>query len=400
MNIQRITILGSTGSIGDSTLDVVHLNAEQFRVFALTAHSNWQKLLQQIIQFKPEFAVCVDKDSAARLLLEVNKQKLPTSILSGTEGLETVASADEVDTVMAAIVGAAGLMPTLAAVKAGKRILLANKEALVMAGEIFMAEVSKSRALLLPVDSEHNALFQCLPNHNYRIGEKIDWKDCGVEKLILTASGGPFLNQTQQQLEEKTPEQACAHPNWEMGKKISVDSATLMNKGLEVIEASFMFAIAPDNIEVLIHPQSIVHSMVSYKDGSVLAELGNPDMRTPIAHALSWPQRINAGVDALDLIKQGQLDFSEPDLEHFKCLKMAFRVLDIGGTAPAILNAANEIAVQAFLDETIKFTEIAEIIEETLNSIEPTQASSLELVIKADSIARIQAAELVSKRIA
>jgi len=284
----------------------------------------------------------------------------------------------------------------LAAAKAGKRVLLANKESLVMAGDIFMQQVKQNNALLLPVDSEHNALFQCLPNHLYQPGKSIDWSGYGVTKLLLTASGGPFLDKNLSQLEELTPEQACAHPNWEMGKKISVDSATLMNKGLEVIEASYLFGVAAENIEVVVHPQSIVHSLVSYQDGSVLAELGNPDMRTPIAHVLAWPERIVSGVQPLDLVQVAQLDFKAVDLERFKCLKMAYQALNIGGTSATILNAANEVAVDAFLKGRIKFNLIPEIIEEGLNHLESVAASSIEVVIEADENARAHASELIS----
>ncbi len=394
---QCITILGSTGSIGDSTLDVIASNLDCFELYALTAKSDWQKLLKQIRQFRPIVAVCVDASAAQQLQQAIKHENLSTEVISGASALENVASCQQVDTVMAAIVGAAGLLPSLAAAKAGKKILLANKESLVMAGDIFIQQVQQNKALLLPVDSEHNALFQCLPNHIYKAGDAVDWQNCGVEKLILTASGGPFLNKSISQLANVTPQQACAHPRWKMGRKISVDSATLMNKGLEVIEASYLFAIEAKNIEVMIHPQSIVHSMVSYKDGSVLAELGNPDMRTPIAHVMAWPERVESGVVALDLVEISQLDFKKPDLVRFKCLKMAYQALSSGGTATAILNAANEVAVQAFLNEAIAFNSIPEIIEEVLNTTESTQAVSLEVVINADQQARIAAFDLITR---
>lgn len=396
MKKQRLTILGSTGSIGDSTLSVIAANPNKFDVFALTAKSNWQKLFTQIALFKPVYAVCVEESAAKLLQKKVTAANLKTEILHGPNALERVAGETEVDTVMAAIVGAAGLLSSLAAVKAGKKVLLANKESLVMAGEIFIQQVRQNNALLLPVDSEHNALFQCLPNHLYEVGKSIDWSRCGVEKLILTASGGPFLDKNLSELENVTPEQACAHPNWVMGKKISVDSATLMNKGLEVIEASYLFGIAGENIEVVVHPQSIVHSLVSYQDGSVLAELGNPDMRTPIAHVMAWPVRVNSGVKPLDLIEVAQLDFKAVDLDRFKCLKMAYQALSSGGTSSVILNAANEVAVEAFLNKTIRFNTIPEIIETVLNQHENHSAITIEIVIEADRKARKLAAQLVS----
>jgi 1-deoxy-D-xylulose-5-phosphate reductoisomerase len=396
LNRQRITILGSTGSIGDSTLNVVAVNPELFEIYALTAKSNWQKLFSQVQQFSPDIAVCVDQDAATQLQKKIKAANLKTEVLQGFDALDKVASDSEVDTVMAAIVGAAGLKPSLAAATAGKRILLANKEALVMAGDIFMQQVKNNNALLLPVDSEHNALFQCLPNHLYQPGKSINWSECGVEKLVLTASGGPFLDRNLDQLNDVTPAQACAHPNWEMGKKISVDSATLMNKGLEVIEASYLFGIAANNIEVVVHPQSIVHSLVSYQDGSVLAELGNPDMRTPIAHVLGWPSRVNSGVKPLDLVEIAQLDFKAVDLNRFKCLKMAYQALNKGGTSSAILNAANEVAVDSFLKGLIKFNAISEIIEEVLNKLESQSAATIDVVIEADQNARSHTSGLIS----
>ncbi len=397
MTKQSITILGATGSIGISTLEVLSLNPEQFNVFALTANCQWQKLLVLIKQFKPQVAVCFDEESAACLNDAVVQLNLDTLILSGAEGLNQVAAEPAVDTVIAAIVGSAGLLPTLSAVKAGKKIMLANKEALVMAGDFFIQQVKKYNALLLPVDSEHNALFQCLPNHLYGKNEQIDWHQLGVEKLILTASGGPFLNTPLTELENITPVQACAHPNWKMGKKISVDSATLMNKGLEVIEASYLYGISAADIDVVIHPQSIVHSMVSYLDGSVLAELGNPDMRTPIAHVLAWPKRIKSGVAPLDFMKNNQLDFQTPDLDKFPCLALAFAALQTGGTAPAVINAANEIAVAAFLHGQLSFLGIAKIIESTLNEATISAADNLQRILKADHQAREIASSNIKK---
>ncbi len=392
---QSITLLGATGSVGASTLDVISRNPQKLVIYALTANKNWQKLFKLVQRHQPQWAVCFDEDAALQLNQAVKDSGLSTGVLSGMAGLEQVASDTAVDTVVAAIVGAAGLLPTLAAVQSGKKIMLANKEALVMAGDFFMQQVARHRALLLPVDSEHNALFQCLPNHHYKNGQPIDWSELGVEKLVLTASGGPFLHSSLHQLEQVTPDQACHHPNWKMGRKISVDSATLMNKGLEVIEASYLYAISADSIDVLIHPQSIIHSMVSYKDGSVLAELGNPDMRTPIAHVLCWPERITSGVGPLDLVKHHQLDFSAPDLTRFPCVALAYRALKQGGTAPAIINAANEIAVAAFLEQQIAFLKIATVIEMTLNQLQPTPAHDLPTILQADEHARKVASAVV-----
>lgn len=394
---QSISLLGATGSIGTSTLDVISRNSEQFEIFALTANTQWEKLFELIKIHRPKWAVCCDAKAAESLQKVVHAAELSTQILSGLSGLKQVASEASVDTVVAAIVGAAGLLPTLSAVQAGKRILLANKEALVMAGDFFMQQVIKHQALLLPVDSEHNALFQCLPNHHYKNGVKVNWCQLGVNKLVLTASGGPFLNKSLEELEGITPDQACAHPNWKMGRKISVDSATLMNKGLEVIEASYLYGVSEDSIDVLIHPQSIIHSMVSYEDGSVIAELGNPDMRTPIAQALSWPERISSGVEPLDLVRNNFLNFSAPDLSKFPCLGLAYKALKLGGTAPAIINAANEEAVAAFLQQNIEFLQIAEVIKLTLNCLDVTPASDLETILSADKQARLEAKRILSR---
>jgi len=381
--IRHLTILGSTGSIGESTLDVVMRHHDQFHVVALTANSNFEKMLVQCRHFQPRYAVMLDEESAERLDVEIRKEGLETSVLSGVESLEKVASLSEVDTVMAAIVGAAGIRPTFAAACAGKQVLLANKETLVMAGRIFMDVVKKHQASLLPIDSEHNAIHQSLPhNFNGNLAE------VGVRRILLTASGGPFRHSSLSVLEQVTPEQACAHPNWDMGRKISVDSATMMNKGLEVIEAHWLFDAAPEKIQVVIHPQSVIHSMVEYVDGSVLAQLGNPDMRTPIAHALGYPERIDSGVTSLDIFKIARLDFEAPDLERFPCLDLAYQALAIGGNMPAILNAANEIAVASFLDGQMPFTAIPSMIEQVMQTISHKEISTLEDVLEADNLAR------------
>lgn len=382
--MKSLCILGSTGSIGRSTLDVVSRHADRYRVFALTAHHNVDLLFQQCIRFVPDFAVLGDPQRADALRTRLAQSPAShTQVLSGAGALQQVAGHDQVDVVMAAIVGAAGLLPTLAAATAGKRVLLANKEALVMSGELFMRAVREHGAELLPIDSEHNAIFQCMPSGS-RTGEAAS----GVRKIILTASGGPFLGWSREQLSEVTPEQACAHPNWSMGRKISVDSATLMNKGLEVIEASWLFRVGSPQIQVVVHPQSIIHSMVDYVDGSVLAQLGNPDMRTPIAHALAWPERIDSGVSPLDLVANNRFDFQAPDLEHFPCLRLAYDALDAGGTAPTVLNAANEVAVDAFLQQRIKFLQIPVVIEQCLTRHDLPQGHTLEVVLHADHTAR------------
>lgn len=388
--MRKITVLGATGSIGSSTLDVISRHPDQFEVYALTANSQFQKMFELCKQFKPQYVVMVSESAAVQLKELLNSENLSTEVLSGEQALEEVSAASDVDDVMAAIVGAAGLKPTLAAVREGKRILLANKEALVMTGHLFMEEVQKSGSILLPIDSEHNAIFQCMPS-NYRDG----LPKTGVRKILLTASGGPFRTRKIETLHDVTPAEAVAHPNWSMGQKISVDSATMMNKGLEVIEARWLFDASSEQIEVVIHPQSVIHSMVQYIDGSVLAELGNPDMRTPIAHALSWPERIESGVADLDIFDVARLDFEKPDNNRFPCLGLAFKALDMGGTAPAILNAANEVAVDAFLSNKIKFTQIAEIIEKSLNQIELQNADTLEVVFEADNEARNVAQQFI-----
>ena len=381
--IQRITVLGATGSIGQSTLDVIARHPDRFSVFALSAQRQDTKLLEQVLRFEPRYAVMVDADAALRLQSALRAAGSRTEVLSGSAALEQVAAADEVDMVMAAIVGAAGLRPTLAAAQAGKKILLANKEALVLSGQLFMDAVADNGAVLLPIDSEHNAVFQALPaGYARRPGAS------GVRKVLLTASGGPFRASSIEQLRAVTPDQACAHPNWVMGRKISVDSATMMNKGLEVIEAHWLFGAPADIIEVVVHPQSVIHSMVEYVDGSVIAQLGNPDMRTPIAHALAWPERIDAGVRALDLFDIARLDFERPDLQHFPCLALAFAALRAGGAVPATLNAANEEAVEAFLAQRIGFLDIARVIEACLERSPDFAVDSLDAVLAADAQAR------------
>lgn len=384
---QRITVLGATGSIGVSTLDVIARHPDRYSVFALTADTKWELLAQQCAVHQPVFAVIRD-DAYASLLTEALKSTgTDTTVLVGTEGLAYVASHADVDTVMAAIVGAAGLLPTLAAVNAAKRVLLANKEALVMAGSVFTQAVIQSGAILLPIDSEHNAIFQCLPNESANF-LKEGVSSSGVRRILLTASGGPFRETPVNMLASVTPEQACAHPNWSMGRKISVDSATMLNKGLELIEACWLFNVAPSDIQVVVHPQSVIHSMVEYVDGSVLAQLGNPDMRTPIAHALAWPQRIDSGVSSLDLFAVATLDFSAPDLERFPCLRLAQEAAAAGGSAPCILNAANEIAVDAFLNRHIRFTQIADVVEACLTHLSATTVDTLDDVLRADHTAR------------
>jgi 1-deoxy-D-xylulose-5-phosphate reductoisomerase len=387
---QRLAILGATGSIGSSTLDVVGRHPDRFEVIALTGHRRLDVLEEQCRKYQPRYAVVGEIADARRLASMLSGTG--TEVLAGPASLAQVASLPEVDTVMAAIVGAAGLEPTLAAVRAGKKVLLANKEALVMAGSLFMNEVRLGGAVLLPIDSEHNAVFQSLP-HDY--SGKLE--QSGIRKILLTASGGPFRATPIDRLGGVTPDQACAHPNWVMGRKISVDSATLMNKGLEVIEARWLFNASPDQIEVVVHPQSIIHSLVQYVDGSVVAELGNPDMRTPIAHALAYPERIEAGVASLDLFEVGQLNFEKPDLDRFPCLALAYRALRTDGNASAVLNAANEVAVEAFLAGKLPFLRIAEVIASALDEV-PTQAvPDLEAVLAADVQGRRAAQRAVAR---
>ena len=390
--MQQITVLGSTGSIGVSTLDVVARHPDKFSIVALTANTQVDLLFGQCQQFKPGYAVMLDEDAAAQLRQRVQESGLSTVVLSGMAALEQVSVLPEVATVMAAIVGAAGLRPTLAAARAGKKILLANKEILVMAGNVFMDAVRASGSVLLPIDSEHNAIFQALPR-----GYDGDPAGNGVRRILLTASGGPFRNTPLGELHNVTPEQACAHPNWVMGRKISVESATMMNKGLEVIEAHWLFGASADDIQVVVHPQSVIHSLVEYVDGSVLAQLGNPDMRTPIAFGLAYPDRIDAGVAPLDLFKVATLNFSAPDFERFPCLALAYQALRAAGTAPAVLNAANEVAVAAFLDQQIAFLSIPRVIEAVLNQLQVSTVSSLGDVLDADAEARSAADQFIRK---
>jgi 1-deoxy-D-xylulose-5-phosphate reductoisomerase len=388
---QTLTILGSTGSIGESTLAVARRHAGRYRIHALCAHRQWQKLLVQCQEFTPRYAVLGDAADAARLSAKLRAMNLETEVLHGPQALCEVAAAPESEIVMAAIVGAAGLLPAYRAVQAGKKVLLANKEALVMTGALFMEAAARHGATLLPVDSEHNAIFQSLP-----AGFRPGLGDAGVRRLLLTASGGPFRQRSLAELERVTPEEACAHPNWAMGRKISVDSATMMNKGLELIEAHWLFGVPGERIQVLVHPQSIVHSLVEYVDGSVLAQLGNPDMRTPIAHALAYPERIESGVAPLDLCQIARLEFHAPDLERFPALRLAHVALAAGGTAPAILNAANEIAVAAFLEGRLSFTGIPRLVEAVLEALPGGAADSLDAVWSADHRARHCAMELLS----
>ncbi len=385
-----VTVLGSTGSIGVSTLDVIARHPDVYKVVALTANRDVARMFEQCQMFNPRYAVMVDEQAAELLVAQLKNSDSETQVLAGMAGLITVATLPEAECVMAAIVGAAGLLPTLAAAEAGKRILLANKEALVLSGNIFMDTVQKHGALLLPVDSEHNAIFQCLP-HDYAG----DITQAGICQILLTASGGPFRTRALEELVDVTPAEACAHPNWEMGRKISVDSATMMNKGLEVIEARWLFNLEPQQIQVVIHPQSVVHSMVEYVDGSVLAQLGSPDMRTPIASALAWPKRIDAGVQRLNLFKVAHLDFSEPDFNRFPCLRLAYEALAEGGTATATLNAANEVAVEAFLNGELRFTAIADVVRKTLNNISSVKAECIDTVLDADREARLYARHLI-----
>ncbi len=390
--MKGICILGATGSIGISTLDVVGRHPDLYRVVALTAHRDAERLAEQCRRHRPKVAVLADEGAARRLGGLLAGMDGAPEILAGPAVLEEVATLTEVDIVMAAIVGAAGLLPTLAAARAGKRLLLANKEALVVAGEILMSAAAASGALLLPIDSEHNAIFQCMPPGYERGLERV-----GVERILLTASGGPFLHWSLVELGRVTPEQACAHPNWNMGRKISVDSATMMNKGLELIEACWLFGTRPERIQIVIHPQSVIHSLVQYVDGSVLAQLGNPDMRTPIAHALAWPERLISGVSPLDLFAVGHLDFEPPGFDRFPCLSLAIQAAEAGGTAPAILNAANEVAVAAFLGGRIGFTAIAEVVAATLDRL-PARAvpqDGLETLLATDHEARLLAEQML-----
>ena len=390
----QITLLGATGSIGVSTLDVIGRHPERYQIHALTANTSVDAMEALCIKWMPAYAVMNDEVSAKELSSRFQDNDIHTQVLTGEDGLLQVVQQECVDCVVAAIVGAAGLVPTLAAAKSGKRILLANKEALVMSGKLFVDTAKENNAVLMPVDSEHNAIFQCLPDclttHHSSVKITNQNASAGIERIWLTASGGPFRSYSADELHDVTPEQAVDHPNWDMGRKISVDSATLMNKGLELIEAYWLFDMDIADIDVVVHPQSVIHSMVTYVDGSVLAQLGNPDMRTPIAHALAWPERIESGVEPLNIFDVAKLDFERPDLDRFPCLRLCYEAIKTGGSATIVLNAANEIAVSAFLDEKIGFTDIAVLVEKTLDEAVITEdVSSLELILEADKKARI-----------
>ena len=391
--MKGICILGSTGSIGVSTLDVVGRHPNLYQVIALTANTNIADLFQQCLDHRPQYVVVVDTQKAEEFKRLIASSEVSSiEVLTGTAGLEKVSVLTAVDSVMAAIVGAAGLLPTLAAAKAGKTVLLANKEALVMSGDLFMEAVAESNAQLLPIDSEHNAIFQCMPA-GYQAGDKAPV----ARRILLTASGGPFRTMPVEQLVDVTPAQAVAHPNWDMGQKISVDSATMMNKGLEMFEACLLFNMSSDKIQIVLHPQSIIHSMVDYVDGTVLAQMGNPDMRIPIAHALAMPERFESGAEPLNIFDVKRMDFEEPDLERFPCLRLAYQAIDAGGIMPTVLNAANEIAVAAFLQERIRFTDIAKVIERCMSLISEGRAENLDVVLDADRLAREHSEEIISE---
>ena len=391
--MKGICILGSTGSIGVSTLDVIGRHPDRYRVVALTANNNLDRLLEQCRRFEPAYAVMIDAKPAAELRDRLGAAGLgKIQVLSGAKALEEVAALPEVDAVMAAIVGAAGLLPTLSAARAGKAVLLANKEALVMSGPLFMHAVQESGADLLPIDSEHNAIFQCMPA-GYHAGHRAP----EVRRILLTASGGPFLRKPLEELESVTPDEAVAHPNWVMGRKISVDSATMMNKGLELIEACLLFHIARESVQVVVHRQSVIHSMVDYVDGTVLAQMGNPDMRVPIAHALAWPGRFDSGAEPLDLFAVRQLDFEPPDMVRFPCLRLAYEAVSEGGTKPAILNAANEIAVASFLDGRVRFPAIPDTISHCMDAVPVSPADTIEAVLEADREARAAAQSYITR---
>ena len=406
--MKGITILGATGTIGVKTLEVIKQHQDKFKVIALTANRDVDGISALCLEWLPRYAVMADAQAAEQLEQRLKSAQLPIQVLSGNDGLTQVASLPEIDLVMAAIVGGAGLVPTLAAAQAGKRILLANKEALVMSGQLLLETVSKQGAELLPIDSEHNAVFQCLPPSYFdstinstfspnQVKTHSTGLANGISRILLTASGGPFRHYSYEQMQNVTPKQACAHPNWKMGPKISVDSATMMNKGLEVIEAYWLFAVQPSQVEVLLHPQSIIHSLVEYIDGSVLAQLGNPDMRTPIAHALGWPERISSGVKRLNLIEIGQLQFEPVDFRKFPCLQLAYDALSAGGTTTTILNAANEVAVQAFLQQRLRFTDIPRVIEATLSQLTGRVVTQLDLILEEDRCARELATKIVEQ---
>ncbi len=390
-HIQSVAILGSTGSIGQSTLDVISRNPNRYRVHLLSANLSVQAMFRQCELFSPVVAIMQDEQAAEHLQKKCRKANLDTEVLQGGDALCASVSSDEVDIVVAAIVGAAGLNSTLAAASSGKRVVLANKEALVMSGSLLMQRAADSGALIVPTDSEHNAIFQCLADHS------LSKKEAGIEKILLTGSGGPLRNCSVKELRVVTPQQALKHPNWSMGPKISIDSATLMNKGLEVIEACTLFSLGLNDIDVLIHPESVIHSMVQYRDGSVLAQLGRPDMRTPIAHALAWPERIESGVTPLDFTEIAGLHFEAPDLERFPCLRLAYEAMQTGGTAPTVLNAANEVAVEAFLNGSVSFLQLAGLVEDTLEYAKISPAVDLTTIIEADKEARILAKSKLDK---
>ena len=394
MRARHLTILGSTGTIGHNTLDVVAQHPQNFQVVALTANTDVDALEKQCLQWQPEYAAMSNEDSAQQLYEKLKCHGLATQVLAGVAGLQQVASLEQIDTVVAGIVGAAGLLPSLAAAAAGKRILLANKEALVMSGQLFMETARRNGAVLLPVDSEHNAIFQCLPQDG---SGHSPGKSDSVNKILLTASGGPFRTLPLAHFDDITPEQAVRHPNWVMGQKISVDSATMMNKGLEVIEAHWLFDVPHDLIEVVIHPQSVIHSMVSYTDGSVLAQLGNPDMRTPIAYCLAWPERMSSGVEPLDVFDVATLEFEKPDVQRYPCLQLCYQAIAMGGSASILLNAANETAVDAVLNQKIRFTAIADTIESVFNEISTTEVKSLDDILAVDRSAREVARDFINR---
>jgi len=391
--MQRLTLLGSTGSIGESTLDVIRLHPDHYQVFALTAHKRLQRLMQQAREFKPEYLVVADKADYRQACELASQYQVNSDILAGAEALAFVSGHQQTDSVMAAIVGAAGLLPTMAAASAGKKVLLANKEALVMSGQLFMDEVSKGKAQLLPIDSEHNAIFQCLPA-DYVYGEP---QAKGIARILLTGSGGPFLDIDNSKLDAVTPAQACAHPNWSMGQKISVDSATMMNKGLEFIEACWLFGLKPEQIEVVLHPQSVIHSMVQYNDGSVLAQLGHPDMRTPIAHALAYPERIASGVAPLNFAQMADFSFRAPDFDKYPNLALAIESCAAGQYASTALNAVNEIAVKAFLEGQLPFTGIAEVNRRVLDRLKPCELNSIDDIIGFDHEVRVLASDWIGQ---
>ena len=393
---KRIVVLGATGSIGTSTLDVIARHPERYRVAALTAHASRDALFALCVRYHPDTAVISGEDDAVWLRAALQNAGCATQVAWGQQALCDVAAASDVDVVVAAIMGGAGLAPTLAAVNAGHQILLANKESLVMAGPLLTDAAQRSGAHILPIDSEHNAIFQCLPASS-STALHTDLAARGITRVLLTASGGPFRGWSHDQLHDVTPAQACAHPNWSMGRKISVDSATMMNKGLEIIEACWLFNLTPSDIQVVVHPQSIVHSMVAYRDGAVLAQLGNPDMRAPIAHALAWPERIDSGVAPLDVFTMAQCEFSPPDEAAFPCLGLARRAMIEGGSAPVVLNAANEIAVEAFLNERIRFTAIPSLIDEVMTTLPVVPADTLAVIVEQDALARDCAAKIVAQ---